>query len=70
MDARDEPVVRDIRILSISHTQKYVVGVGTAERHEIRIERTGLWSLPGLEGSLFVLTWTIFSLSRPSPNLD
>jgi hypothetical protein len=26
-------------MFSINHTQKYVVGVGTAERHEIRIER-------------------------------
>lgn len=39
LDVDDEPVVRDIRIFSISHTQKYVVSVGTAERHEIRIEK-------------------------------
>ena len=39
LDVDDEPVVRDISIVSIGHTQKYVVSVGTAERHEIRIEK-------------------------------
>ena len=39
LDVDDEPVVRDIRVFSISLTKKYVVSVGTAERHEIRIEK-------------------------------
>jgi hypothetical protein len=39
LDVDDEPVVREIRIFSISLTQKYVVSVGTSERHEIRIEK-------------------------------
>ena len=43
LDVDDEPVLREIRIFSINHTQNYVVSVGTAERHEIRIERD--WSV-------------------------
>jgi hypothetical protein len=39
LDVDDEPVVREIRIFSINLTKKYVVSVGTAERHEIRIEK-------------------------------
>ena len=39
LDVDDDPVVRDISIFSIGHTQKYVVSVGTAERREIRIEK-------------------------------
>lgn len=39
LDVDDEPVVRDMRIFSVSHTQKYFVSVCTAERHEIRIEK-------------------------------
>jgi hypothetical protein len=39
LDVDDEPVVREIRIFSIALTKKYVVSVGTAERHEIRIEK-------------------------------
>jgi hypothetical protein len=39
LDVDDDPVVRDIRMFSTSHTQKYIVTVGTAERHEIRIEK-------------------------------
>jgi hypothetical protein len=39
LDVDDEPVVREIRIFSINLTKKYVVSVGTSERHEIRIEK-------------------------------
>ena len=39
LDVDDEPVVREIRTFSINLTKKYVVSVGTAERHEIRIEK-------------------------------
>ena len=39
LDVDDEPVVREIRIFSINLTKKYVVSVGTVERHEIRIEK-------------------------------
>lgn len=39
LDVDDEPVVRDMRIFSVRHTRKYFLSVGTAERHEVRIER-------------------------------
>ena len=39
LDVDDEPVIREIRIFSINLTKKYVVSVGTVERHEIRIEK-------------------------------
>lgn len=52
LDVDDEPVVREMRIFSISHTQKYVVSIGTAERHEIRIEKD--WSV-------------VFAGARPQP---
>jgi hypothetical protein len=39
LDVDDEPVVREIRIFSMNLTKKYVVSVGTSERHEIRIEK-------------------------------
>jgi len=39
LDVDDEPVVREIRIFSINLTKRYVVSVGTTERHEIRIEK-------------------------------
>lgn len=39
LDVDDDSVLRDIRIFSISLTKKYIVSVGTAERHEIRIEK-------------------------------
>jgi hypothetical protein len=39
LDVDDEPVVRDMRIFSVSHTQKYLVSVGMTERHEVRIEK-------------------------------
>jgi hypothetical protein len=39
LDVDDEPAVREIRIFSMNLTKKYVVSVGTVERHEIRIEK-------------------------------
>lgn len=39
LDVDDEPVIRDMRVFSVSRTRKYSVSVGTAERHQIRIEK-------------------------------
>jgi hypothetical protein len=39
LNVDDEPAVREIRIFSMNLTKKYVISVGTAERHEIRIEK-------------------------------